>query len=95
MAKILKVIAVLILILFVGSEAPKVFVEDLTVLNAFGYDIKKIGKDEEVREVVYSSYNFAEENKVTSNIIFAEAMTTYGLIGIKVLIFKGEILPGK
>lgn len=26
---------------------------------------------------------------------FAEAMTTYGLIGIKVLIFKGEILPGK
>jgi len=26
---------------------------------------------------------------------FAEAKTTYGLIGIKVLIFKGEILPGK
>ena len=26
---------------------------------------------------------------------FAEAMTTYGLIGIKVLIFKGEILPGQ
>jgi len=26
---------------------------------------------------------------------FAEAMTTYCLIGIKVLIFKGEILPGK
>ena len=26
---------------------------------------------------------------------FAEAMTTYGLIGIKVHIFKGEILPGK
>ena len=26
---------------------------------------------------------------------FAEAMTTYGLIGIKVLIFKGEILSGK
>lgn len=25
---------------------------------------------------------------------FAEAMTTYGKIGIKVLIFKGEILPG-
>lgn len=25
---------------------------------------------------------------------FAEAKTTYGLIGIKVLIFKGEILPG-
>jgi len=26
---------------------------------------------------------------------FAEAKTTYGLIGVKVLIFKGEILPGK
>jgi small subunit ribosomal protein S3 len=26
---------------------------------------------------------------------FAEAKTTYGIIGIKVLIFKGEILPGK
>ena len=26
---------------------------------------------------------------------FAEAKTTYGLIGIKVLIFKGEILPGQ
>ena len=26
---------------------------------------------------------------------FAEAVTTYGLIGIKVLIFKGEILPGQ
>lgn len=26
---------------------------------------------------------------------FAEAMTTYGLIGVKVLIFKGEILPGQ
>jgi len=26
---------------------------------------------------------------------FAEAMTTYGLIGIKVLIFKGEVLPGQ
>lgn len=26
---------------------------------------------------------------------FAEASTTYGLIGIKVLIFKGEILPGQ
>jgi small subunit ribosomal protein S3 len=26
---------------------------------------------------------------------FAEAMTTYGKIGIKVLIFKGEILPGQ
>ncbi len=25
---------------------------------------------------------------------FAEAKTTYGLIGIKVLIFKGEVLPG-
>lgn len=26
---------------------------------------------------------------------FAEAHTTYGVIGIKVIIFKGEILPGK
>jgi small subunit ribosomal protein S3 len=26
---------------------------------------------------------------------FAEAKTTYGIIGIKVLIFKGEVLPGK
>jgi small subunit ribosomal protein S3 len=26
---------------------------------------------------------------------FAEAMTTYGIIGVKVLIFKGEILPGQ
>ena len=26
---------------------------------------------------------------------FAEAKTTYGIIGIKVLIFKGEILPGQ
>jgi len=26
---------------------------------------------------------------------FAEAKTTYGLIGIKVLIFKGEVLPGQ
>jgi small subunit ribosomal protein S3 len=26
---------------------------------------------------------------------FAEAKTTYGIIGVKVLIFKGEILPGK
>jgi len=26
---------------------------------------------------------------------FAEAKTTYGLIGVKVLIFKGEILPGQ
>ncbi len=26
---------------------------------------------------------------------FAEAKTTYGLIGVKVLIFKGEILPSK
>jgi small subunit ribosomal protein S3 len=26
---------------------------------------------------------------------FAEAMTTYGKIGVKVLIFKGEILPGQ
>ena len=26
---------------------------------------------------------------------FAEAHTTYGLIGIKVLVFNGEILPGK
>ena len=25
---------------------------------------------------------------------FAEAKTTYGLIGVKVLIFKGEVLPG-
>jgi small subunit ribosomal protein S3 len=26
---------------------------------------------------------------------FAEAKTTYGIIGIKVLIFKGEVLPGQ
>ena len=26
---------------------------------------------------------------------FAEAKTTYGIIGVKVLIFKGEVLPGK
>jgi small subunit ribosomal protein S3 len=26
---------------------------------------------------------------------FAEAKTTYGLIGVKVLIFKGEVLPGQ
>jgi len=26
---------------------------------------------------------------------FAEAMTTYGVIGVKVLIFHGEVLPGK
>jgi small subunit ribosomal protein S3 len=26
---------------------------------------------------------------------FAEAFTTYGVIGVKVIIFKGEILPGK
>lgn len=26
---------------------------------------------------------------------FAEAKTTYGIIGVKVLIFKGEILPGQ
>ena len=26
---------------------------------------------------------------------FAEAYTTYGVIGVKVIIFKGEILPGK
>jgi small subunit ribosomal protein S3 len=26
---------------------------------------------------------------------FAEAKTTYGLIGVKVLIFKGEVLSGK
>jgi small subunit ribosomal protein S3 len=26
---------------------------------------------------------------------FSEAKTTYGIIGIKVLIFKGEVLPGK
>ena len=26
---------------------------------------------------------------------FAEAMTTYGIIGVKVLIFKGEVLPGQ
>jgi small subunit ribosomal protein S3 len=25
----------------------------------------------------------------------AEAKTTYGIIGVKVLIFKGEILPGQ
>ena len=25
---------------------------------------------------------------------FAEAMTTYGVIGVKVWIFKGEIMPG-
>jgi small subunit ribosomal protein S3 len=25
---------------------------------------------------------------------FAEAKTTYGIIGVKVLIFKGEVLPG-
>lgn len=26
---------------------------------------------------------------------FAEAKTTYGIIGVKVLIYKGEVLPGK
>jgi small subunit ribosomal protein S3 len=26
---------------------------------------------------------------------FAEAFTTYGVIGVKVIIFKGEILPEK
>jgi len=26
---------------------------------------------------------------------FAEAFTTYGVIGVKVIIFKGEILPNK
>jgi len=26
---------------------------------------------------------------------FAEAKTTYGIIGVKVLIFKGEVLPGQ
>jgi small subunit ribosomal protein S3 len=26
---------------------------------------------------------------------FAEAFTTYGVVGIKVIIFKGEILPDK
>jgi small subunit ribosomal protein S3 len=26
---------------------------------------------------------------------FAEAMTTYGVIGVKVLVFHGEILPEK
>jgi len=26
---------------------------------------------------------------------FAEAFTTYGVIGVKVIIFKGEVLPGK
>jgi small subunit ribosomal protein S3 len=26
---------------------------------------------------------------------FAEAKTTYGIIGVKVLIFKGEVLSGK
>jgi len=26
---------------------------------------------------------------------FAEAMTTYGVIGVKVLIFHGEVLPDK
>jgi small subunit ribosomal protein S3 len=26
---------------------------------------------------------------------FAEAFTTYGVIGVKVIIFKGEILPDK
>jgi small subunit ribosomal protein S3 len=26
---------------------------------------------------------------------FAEAHTTYGVIGVKVWIFKGEVMPGK
>lgn len=26
---------------------------------------------------------------------FAEAFTTYGVVGVKVIIFKGEVLPGK
>jgi len=26
---------------------------------------------------------------------FAEALTTYGVIGVKVIIYKGEVLPNK
>jgi len=49
----------------------------------------------------YNSYSYApsgvplDAGSVNSYYGFAEAQTTYGVIGVKVWIFKGEIMPGE
>lgn len=72
---IVKVIAILLLIFFIGWEAPKESLEEMGIPSSISLDIEKKGKDEVTYEVIYNAYNYEEEKKITSSTIVAEERT--------------------
>lgn len=65
---LIKALAILIFIMFLGSDAPKQAAEQLSVPSALGVNIKRINENRVNYVALYGSYNFPSEDKVTSTV---------------------------